>query len=195
MNASVVLRRLGPGDAEKYRSILEHLSEEDRYYRFFRHVDHFEGEVVDRFVEIRSDAVGVIAERDGIPLGAAHAFFEGPGIAELSIVVSRDAQGRGIGKLLFVRLLAALAAGGCDTLIARSLDGNEKFAALARSVGMSVVSHEGGVTTWSRTIGTYAVREPQRRAAALRAIRPRPRLVAATAEPQVVTPLAARASA
>jgi GNAT superfamily N-acetyltransferase len=104
IDAAVRVRAIVPGDADNYRDILQRTSAEDRYCRFFHTVDHFGG-AVERYVEARTNTIGLIAEKRGRPLGVAHAFFVNEGCAEIAIVVAHDARYLGIGRRLFDRRL------------------------------------------------------------------------------------------
>jgi len=133
------IRPIDPSDGAKYRSILERTSSEDRYCRFFHHVDHFSEEFVDRYVTAQPDVLGFIAlDDDGTPLGAAHAIRleNEPRKAELAIVVAQDARRRGVARALLNRLIDALGEWDCDSLIAYALRENRVFTRLARSAGM-----------------------------------------------------------
>ena len=149
----MTLRSIRPADEAAYLDILERTSDDDRYFRFFRAVDHFEHRDVVRFVEPRPDTIGLIAEEDGVGLGTAHAFLEG-GVAEFSIVVASNARNRGVAHALLERLVAMLQARAIPTLVAYSLTENYGFARLAKSIGMKA-SHavgDGSVVTWSLSI-------------------------------------------
>ena len=149
---TLTVRPLRPSDADKYRSILESTSSEDRYARFFTFVEELTPQFIEPFVSANPDVIGLIAEDRRRPLGAVHAFLQGAGEAELGIVVAGPAQGRGVGRAMTQRLLEELEARRCRVLVARALNSNDRFARLAASIGMSPVAHEGGVTTWRRAL-------------------------------------------
>jgi GNAT superfamily N-acetyltransferase len=139
------IRCITPSDANAYRSILTRTTEEDRYCRFFHVVNHFDLSDIARYVDVRDDTFGYIAEEpDGVgevvaPLGVAHAFATEPGHAEIAIVVAGDARRRGVGRELLARLIGELRRRNCKHVTAFSLSGNHGFASLARSVGMHPV--------------------------------------------------------
>jgi acetyltransferase len=144
-----VIRRLEPADAAGYRALLEGATDEERYFRFFRPVSVVDSSLVEPFVG-SANMVALLAEDGaGQPLGAAHAFLdEGGRRAELAILVAHGAQHHGIGKALLERLVGELRAAGCAMLGALSLEGNERFSRLARSIGMRVREHQLGILTW-----------------------------------------------
>jgi GNAT superfamily N-acetyltransferase len=144
----MIVRAIVPGDEDAYRTILERTSSEDRYCRFFHHVDHFDPAEVHRFVEERDDMVGVIAEEDGVPLGAAHAAFLDETTAELGIVVSQEARKRGVGVALLGGLIAHLKVSGFSRMAAVSLRGNHGFEALARRAGFTAERADGEALWW-----------------------------------------------
>jgi len=152
----LVVRAIVPSDEDGYRSILERTSPEDRYCRFLHRVDHFDPAEVHRFVETRDDLFGVIAEEDGVALGAAHAAVIDPATAELGIVVAQDARRRGIGDLLLDALIAELQRRGFAMLVAVSLRENAPFSALARRHALRVERAEGDALFWQRPLTATA---------------------------------------
>jgi GNAT superfamily N-acetyltransferase len=149
IDTGVSVRAIVPSDADNYRSILLRTSPQDRFCRFFHAVGHFDDEAVARYVESNTEAIGLIAEQRGRPLGVAHAFFIDKESAEIAMLVANDAQHGGVGRLLFDRLMAALQQRRCVTVIAYALLQNNAFIHLARSVGMRPRSCDGGVVTWT----------------------------------------------
>jgi GNAT superfamily N-acetyltransferase len=144
----MIVRAIVPGDEDAYRTILEHTTPEDRYCRFFHHVDHFDPDEIHRFVEERDDMFGVIAEEAGVPFGAAHAAFLDDTTAELGIVVSQDARKRGVGAALLAELILHLKVSGFSRLSAVSLRDNHAFEALARRCGFTVERADGDALWW-----------------------------------------------
>ncbi len=157
----VTIRPIEPRDVEAYRSVLERTSEEDRYCRFFHAVNHFELSDVRPFVEPCADMIGFIAEDGRTALGAAHAFYVAPPIAappsaalasaEIAIVVASDARHLGVGRALLEHLIRVLRARHCTNVTAFSLNGNNAFSHLARSVGMVPIGPPAEMMTWSLT--------------------------------------------
>lgn len=155
--ASMILRRIRPDDEAAYLNILHRTSEDDRYFRFFRAVNHFDHGDVARFVERRSDTIGLIAEDGERALGTVHAFLSGD-VAEFAILVADDARLRGIAFALLGRLRALLEARGTASLVAYSLGENIAFARLAKGIGMKA-SHavgDGSVVTWTLALAGSA---------------------------------------
>jgi GNAT superfamily N-acetyltransferase len=149
IDAAVNVRAIVPSDADNYRGILQRTSAEDRCCRFFHVVDHFDDDAIDRYVKASDDAIGLIAERHGRPLGVAHAFFIDEGRAEFAMIVASDARRLGVGRVLFDRIMAALQQRRCTSVIAYALAENGAFSNLARSVGMQPGSSDGGIVAWT----------------------------------------------
>jgi GNAT superfamily N-acetyltransferase len=150
------VRPIGPADEDAYRSILERTSSEDRYCRFFHLVDHFDPAEIHRFVETRADMIGVIAEDDGVALGAAHAALLDGENAELAVVVARDARLRGVATAMVASLLPALRDRGYRTLTGCALRENRAFVALAKRFGFVPTSAEGVAVRWELPIAPRA---------------------------------------
>ncbi|MEA2688518.1 MAG: hypothetical protein QOD51_1125 [Candidatus Eremiobacteraeota bacterium] len=142
------VRPIEPSDEASYRAILETTSAEDRYCRFFHRVDHFDPEEVHRFVETRSDMIGMIAHDDTVPLGAAHAALLDDESAELAIVVSPDARHLGVGAALLDALIERLRQRGFRRIFACALRENHPFERLAKRAGFHVEQAEGATFRW-----------------------------------------------
>lgn len=144
----MIVRPIEPRDEAAYRAILDGTSAEDRYCRFFHHVDHFDPNEVQRFVTPTDDMFGVIAEEGGVAYGAAHAALIDATTAELGIVVTQGARKRGVGSALLAALIGHLKERGFVKLVAISLHGNSAFEALARRVGFTVERADGDALWW-----------------------------------------------
>ncbi len=156
------VRAIRATDEPAYLDILDRTSGDDRYYRFFRAVDHFDHADVARFVEPTPGVVGMISLEGSRGLGVAHAFFTAES-AEIALVVAADSQRRGVGHLLIEAILGELRELGVATVTAVSLWENLGFAALARSFGM-VATHapgDGSVVHWRLLLGTPKPVAPQ----------------------------------
>jgi GNAT superfamily N-acetyltransferase len=144
----MLVRSIAPSDEDAYRAILEDTSAEDRYCRFFHLVDHFDPDEVQRFVETRSDMIGVIAFDGETPLGAAHAALIDAESSELAIVVARAARRRGVGTALIDALIARLRERGLRRLIANALRENRALEKLVKHFGFRVELAEGPALRW-----------------------------------------------
>ena len=145
----MLIRPIRATDRPKYRSILDRTSPEDRYFRFFRVVDHIDEAEIHRFCDPSADMFGLIAlDRSGRPMGTIHAVFPDRATAEMAIVVARDARHRGVATRLLDALIAELRGLGFRELVAHALPTNHGFAALARAAGMHVAASSETAITW-----------------------------------------------
>jgi acetyltransferase len=141
----MIVRPIVAGDEKAYRAILEDTTAEDRYCRFFHLVDHFDPEELQRFVEPRSDTIGMIAFDGETPLGTAHAILldDTATEAELAIVVARGARRSGVGTSLIEALVARLRERGVRRVFACALRENRPLENLARRTGFHVDQTDG----------------------------------------------------
>lgn len=141
----MIVRPIVATDEAAYRAILEDTTAEDRYCRFFHLVDHFDPDELHRFVEPRSDTIGMIAFDGETPLGTAHAILldESGAEAELAIVVARSARRAGVGTTLIDALVARVRERGVRRVIACALRENRPLENLARRTGFHVDLADG----------------------------------------------------
>ncbi|MBP2457184.1 GNAT family N-acetyltransferase [Clavibacter michiganensis] len=102
----------------------------------------------------RAGDVGVVAEADGDPVGAAWARlyadddrgygFVASDIPELGMAIVPSARGRGVGRALLVALVDAVRASGAPAVSLSVEDGNDRARALYESLGFVPVGREGG---------------------------------------------------
>jgi GNAT superfamily N-acetyltransferase len=113
--SEVILRLVRPQDKELFRRGFKAMSERTRYYRFFgykKHLNHSELEYLTELDHDNHFAIGAMSVLpDGSEEGLAVARFvrlsDEPDTADPAIVVVDHAQGKGLGRLLFLRLVAA----------------------------------------------------------------------------------------
>jgi ribosomal protein S18 acetylase RimI-like enzyme len=102
----------------------------------------------------RPGDVGVVAESDAGPLGAAWARlyadddrgygFVAADIPELGMALVPSARGRGLGRRMLVALVDAIRASGAPGVSLSVEDGNDRARALYASLGFVPVGREGG---------------------------------------------------
>lgn len=150
----VVLRLIRPEDKDTLRAGFERMSPESRYLRFHTPKARLTDDELRYLCEIdQQDHVAIGALRDdGAGLGIAR-FVRlldaphapgAPPTAEAAIAVTDDAHGRGLGKLLLLRLIAAAHERGiarfrCDVL-GENATMQQLIARLAPMPGVSVAS-------------------------------------------------------
>src|SRR3954447_5930040 len=122
---AVVVRPVDPTDRALLAAGLEHLSEQSRYQRFFRVVDHLTDDELDFFTDVDHDqheAIGALTEDGRTGLAIARYIrlgLESPK-AEGAIVVVDEAQGRGLGRVLMGDLAARARDHGVTHFVAQT---------------------------------------------------------------------------
>lgn len=117
----------------------------------------------------------LVVEEDGVPMGYAYAsrLFARKGYdwaVELSVYLSVDCRGRGLGRGLYTRLLSLLSMQGVRSAHAKVTEPNEKSDRLHQSLGfrtvgvMDNVSYKVGqwhnITHYEKLIGDFST-EPE----------------------------------
>lgn len=139
----VVLRLIAPEDKERLRAGFERLSHESRYARFLVPKQRLTDDELAYLTEIDQEnhfALGALREdgpSDAMPHGLGIARFirlaEVPGepvTAEAAIAVADEAQGLGLGRILFQRLVAAAAERGIERFRCEVLGSNQTMKTL-----------------------------------------------------------------
>jgi GNAT superfamily N-acetyltransferase len=142
-NTQVVLRLVTPTDQPLLAAGFDALSPASRYARFLAPKSRLTEEELRYLTEIDQEthfAMGAIvpgsADRDQVGVGIAR-FIRLPdrhATAEAAIAVADDFQGRGLGKLLFLRLCAAAAERGIEQFRCEVLGSNSGMAALIATI-------------------------------------------------------------
>lgn len=135
----VVLRLLRPEDKELLRSGFAGLSAESRYRRFFTPKNELSpGELryLTEIDQVRHVAIGASTADGSKGLGVARCIVldEDPALAEAAIAVADEVQGRGLGSLLFQRLVAAARERGIERFRCEMLGSNKGMADLVRAL-------------------------------------------------------------
>ncbi|MCV7379209.1 hypothetical protein BST11_15600 [Mycobacterium alsense] len=122
----VSLRRLDAGDAEAVLALHQHLSDHDRYFRFFTLRPVGMAELVGELTE-QHDGLCAVGAFDGDRLiGVAHyvVVHEEPAAAEFAIVVAHDDHSLGVGTALLKHLARMARAHGIERFVADVLGEN-----------------------------------------------------------------------
>jgi GNAT superfamily N-acetyltransferase len=124
----VRLRPVKAADKTLFVEALERLSPASRYARFLAPKSSLSQAELSYLTELDGEnhfALGALTglgkERQGLGVARFVRFPEEPDVADAAIVVTDDAQGQGLGRLLFLRLVAAARERGinrfrCDVL-------------------------------------------------------------------------------
>lgn len=139
----VTLRLLRPEDRALLRAGFERLSEESRYLRFLSPKTSLSDDELDYLCNIDQEnhfALGAMIEPEdpaapGIGVGVAR-FIRLPegDIAEAAVTVADEMQGRGLGRLLFMRLTSAAEERGIFRFRCEVLGSNRGMAGLLAQI-------------------------------------------------------------
>jgi len=146
----VLLRLVVPDDKELLRAGFERLSSESRYARFLVPKQRLTDDELRYLCEIDHEhhfALGAIREDSDPPVGLGIARFIRLGdtdTAEAAIAVADEVHGQGLGKLLFLRLVAAAAERGVARFRLEVLGSNTSMAALVAAVSPERTIEVGG---------------------------------------------------
>ena len=154
--STAVLRLIRPEDKETLRRGFDRMSPESRYLRFFTPKAALTDDELRYLTEIdqvRHFALGAARELpDGSEEGLGVARFvqlDGkPGAAEAAIAVVDDMHGKGLGTILFVRLIAAARERGVSRFHIEVLGSNRTMQEFVHALApASTVKVEQGVVT------------------------------------------------
>ena len=173
----VLLRLVAPDDKELLRRSFEQWSPESRYARFFvpkHRLSDSELRYLTEVDQIDHFALGAIREAGddrGEAIGMAIARFIRlrditPPTAEAAVAVADEAQGRGLGKLMFERLIEAAAERGIERFRCDVLCSNQAMHDLvARLAPSHRIEVEAGVWTIEFALADTALYDLLRAAA------------------------------
>lgn len=137
---TVIVRPVGPADADLLVRGFERLSDDSRYSRFFSPTPELDVELVRRFTDpdqVDHLALGALLPDDVEPEGVAVArAFRSPAQrdeAEFAVAVVDEWHGHGIGSLLVDRLGVACLAASIRTLTAEILTTNLAMLSIVRA--------------------------------------------------------------
>ncbi len=166
---SVRLRLLGPGDKDLLRGGFERLSADSRYTRFLVPKVALTAAELAYLTEIDQEthvAIGAVADGpDGeVGLGVAR-FVRLPGearpTAEAAVAVADEAQGKGLGRLLFLRLVAAAEERGIERFRCEVLCSNASMKTLIDRIAPErTVAIGDGVMSIDFTLPSVAAGAP-----------------------------------
>lgn len=158
----VILRLVEPQDKELLKRGFENWSAESRYARFFVPKLRLSDDELTYLCDVDQEnhfALGAIREGDGEPRGLGIARFirlqhidgepvddGAPVTAEAAIAVCDEMQGKGLGRVLFERLVAAAAERGIERFRCEVLGGNSGMKTLIDALApVHTIEVGGGV--------------------------------------------------
>jgi acetyltransferase len=165
---AILLRPIRADDLPLLRHFVRHLSRETGYKRLLSGRTPTELEL-QRWTAIdASREAAVVAVDSGADgerlLGVARFAMEAADEADFAIVLADGCQGRGLGRALMVRLLAAAREHGVRRLSGVTLSTNVAMLSLARALGFRATRLPGAITTMlSLDIGSGAQHHDTRR--------------------------------
>jgi GNAT superfamily N-acetyltransferase len=148
----VLLRLVRPTDKELLRAGFERMSQESRYARFFTPKASLSDDELRYLTEVDHEdhvAIGATSEQEGahtgLGVGRFIRFADHPETAEAAIAVTDDAQRKGLGRLLLLRLVAAARERGIERFRFEVLASNAGMAALIAEIAPErTVERAGG---------------------------------------------------
>jgi len=158
----LLIRPLAARDRDLLQDFVRRLSPTARYQRFQNGIRELAPAVLAQLMDIDYRAsmafVAVVSEhgqRRIIGEARYASALDGPGAAEFALAVADAWQGRGIGRLLFGRLLGYAQRAGVARMQGDVLHGNRAMLGLARRFGFAARLHPDGawLTRVERTLG------------------------------------------
>lgn len=132
----ISLRRLHAGDAEAVVALHQHLSDHDRYFRFFTaHPAHLD-ELANKLIQPNDGQCALGAFDDDRLIGvASYTVRADPAAAEIAIVVAQRDRSLGVGTALLTHLARIARAHGIRRFIADVLAQNDLMLAVLSGLG------------------------------------------------------------
>jgi acetyltransferase len=147
----VLLRPIKPEDGTQHVEFFNALDAEDVRYRVFMRVRELQRPQLARLTQIDYDReMAFIATSEREPgrfetLGVARAIADPDNVsAEFAIIVRSDIKGKGLGPILFGKLIAYCRSRGTKELVGEALMDNQRIKGLVRRFGGSVGLSEHG---------------------------------------------------
>ena len=149
--SQLLLRPIRPEDGPQHLEFFNALDPEDVRFRMFMRMRELQPSQLARLTQIDYDremAFIATSQRDDGRIrnagrGAGHC-RSGQLTAEFAIIVRSDIKGRGLGPLLFKKLVDYTRSRGTGELVGDALIGNTRVISLAKSFGFSVDRGDDG---------------------------------------------------
>lgn len=171
----VLFRLVRPDDKQRMLDGLHRMSSESRFRRFFSHREHLSPRELAYLTELDQESHFAIAagrpDPDGeVGLGVARFVVldtpsdDGVRAAEAAIAVVDDAQGKGLGRMLFERLVFAASERGVGVFRFDVLAENDNMLGLVKSMFPTASSHiDDGIMTIDCPIPDFSQHVPGER--------------------------------
>ena len=148
MALTLQIRPVRADDAQRLIDLHNRCSEQARYFRFHAAKPRLRAAEAEYLAAVDGAArvaLAAITVEDGEERIVADARFDlvGDGDAEAAVLLRDDVTGRGLGTLLFDRLLERAAAVGVRRVLLDILPENKAMLALARRVGAEPIACDG----------------------------------------------------
>lgn len=135
---TVRIRPIAPSDGEGLQDLVQGLSSESSYFRFFRVKHRLEPEEVHNFTHVDyTKRMAFVAIHDGrlVGVGRYDTNEDDPAVAEVAFAVADAYQGRGIGTALLTRITAYARPEGIRAFQAFVLSDNHAMMRVFRNAG------------------------------------------------------------
>lgn len=141
----VLLRPIRPEDEPDHYEFLEHVSAEDKRYRFFGNIGELPRSEMQKLTQIDYDremAIVVRGEDESgreKTLGVVRAMTDPENYAaEFAILIRSDMKRLGLGRILMEKIIRYCKSRGTNRIIGQALLSNQGMAGLAQAVGFEV---------------------------------------------------------
>jgi GNAT superfamily N-acetyltransferase len=169
---TVVLRLVQPSDREELHRQFLRMSPDSRYRRFFSGIRELSPEMLDYLTIVDGrDHFAILAFKESLDLkeeaGVGIARFVRlpgePDVAEAAVTVVDDYQGRGIGRLLLMKLVEAARERGIKKFRGEVLTSNEPMCKLLEAAGATGKETGEGTLEFDVPLEAEAPGSPARR--------------------------------
>lgn len=141
----VTLRPIRPEDEPDHYEFLEHVSAEDKRYRFFGNIGELPRSEMQKLTQIDYDremafiAKGVDDSGEERTLGVVRAMTDPENNdAEFAVLIRSDLKRLGLGRMLMEKIIRYCKSRGTNRIIGQALLTNQGMAGLAQAVGFEV---------------------------------------------------------
>lgn len=153
----LMVRELGPDDADQIIAVFEGLSDHDRYTRFFRPMPTYPAatlELLTGMDGVRHVAVGAFDGDRCVAVARFVATARRPSVAEVAVTVAASHRGRGLAGRLVATLGPLAAARGITEFEVDVLPTNRAAASLFRNAGFRMRFDSGSLVGHRAALGS-----------------------------------------